>query len=73
MAIQYTQSFAIPSGGWTGSAQGILVGGTSGITANVRLWGDGTNALVPVSLAPGKILDMKVRHVFHSGTVTGLN
>lgn len=74
MDRQYTESFTIPTGGWTGGANGLLNGTTTGITADVRLWrDDSTTAARRISLAPGEILPIKVRYVSHNGTVTGFN
>jgi hypothetical protein len=74
MNMQYTESFNIPTGGWTGGASGILNGTTAGITADIRLWRDNSaTAARRVSLAPGEILPVKVRYVNHNSTVTGFN
>lgn len=74
MDRQYTESFTIPTGGWTGGASAILNGTTAGITADVRLWrDDSATAARRISLAPGQILPIKVRYVSHAGTVTGFN
>jgi len=74
MDREYTQSFSIPSGGWTGGAMGIMNATTSPITATVRLWRDDpTTAARTISLAAGQILPLKVRFVNHSSTVTGFN
>ena len=74
MNMQYTESFSIGTGGWTGGASGILNGTTAGITADIRLWRD-NSATAPrrVSLAPGEILPVKVRYINHNSTVTGFN
>ena len=74
MNMTFTESFTIPTGGWTGGASGLLNGTTAGITAAVRLWRDNpATAARTISLAPGEILPVKVRHVTHSSTVTGFN
>ena len=75
MNMTYTESFTIPTGGWTGGASGLLNGTTTGITADVRLWRDNpTTALRRISLAPGEILPVKVRHVTHNASaMTGFN
>jgi hypothetical protein len=74
MDRQYTESFSIPTGGWTGGASGLLNGTASGITADIRLWRDDpTTAPRRVSLAAGEILPVKVRYVSHNSTVTGFN
>ena len=74
MDRQYTESFTIPTGGWTGGASGILNGTTAGITADIRLWRDNSaTAARRISLAAGQILPVKVRYVNHNSTVTGFN
>lgn len=74
MDRQYTESFTIPTGGWTGGASGLLNGTTSSITATVRLWRDDpSTAARTISLAPGQILPVKVKFVNHSSTVIGFN
>ena len=74
MDRQYSESFTIPTGGWTGGAIGLLNGTTTGITADVRLWRD-SSATTPrrISLAPGEILPVKIRYISHNSTVTGFN
>jgi hypothetical protein len=74
MNMTFTESFNIPTGGWTGGASGILNGTTAGITADVRLWRD-SSATTPrrISLAPGEILPVKIRYISHNSTVTGFN
>jgi hypothetical protein len=74
MDRQYSESFTIPTGGWTGGAIGLLNGTTTGITADVRLWRD-SSATTPrrISLAPGEILPVKIRYINHNSTVTGFN
>lgn len=74
MDREYTQSFTIPSGGWTGGAMGIMNPTTSGATAGVRLWRDDpTTAPRQISLAAGQILPLKVRFVQSGITLTGFN
>jgi hypothetical protein len=74
MDREYTESFTIPTGGWTGGAMGIMNGTTGGITADVRLWrDDATTAPRRISLAPGQILPLKVRFISHNSTITGFN
>lgn len=74
MDRQYSESFSIPTGGWTGGASGLLNATTSPIICTVRLWRDDpTTAARTISLAPGEILPIKVKFVNHSSTVTGLN
>jgi DUF2075 family protein len=94
MNTTYTQSFNIPSGGWTGQFNGIMYAGSvstaTGLTANVVLWRDvfwtgntqtsavtlTNNAFTTISLAPGTILPIKGRNIYHNGaagTVTGFN
>lgn len=74
MDRQFTESFNIPTGGWTGGASGLLNGTTAGITADVRLWRDDSSTTARrISLAPGQILPIKVRFVSHNSTVTGFN
>jgi hypothetical protein len=75
MDRQYSESFSIPTGGWTGGAQAIMATNsttlTAGITADVRLWRD--SSLTRIVLAPGEILPLKVRHVSHNSTIIGFN
>lgn len=78
MDRQYTESFSIPTGGWTGGTQAIMATSsvtlTTGITADVRLWRDDpTSAPRRVILAPGEILPLKVRYINHNSTITGFN
>lgn len=76
MNMQYSESFAIPTGGWTGGASAIqaAVAGAGGVTADVRLWRDSPTApLTRITLRPGDILPIKVRHVSHNTTITGFN
>lgn len=88
MITTYSQSFNIPSGGWTGQCNGIMYAGSAssatGLTANAVLWRDATyvgntltnNAVTAISLTPGIILPVKARWISHAGaagTVTGFN
>ena len=88
MNTTYTQSFNIPSGGWTGQFNGIMFAGSistaTGLTANVVLWRDAAyvgntltyNTPMMISLVPGTILPIKGRYIYHNGgagTVTGFN
>lgn len=75
MDRQYTESFAIPTGGWTGGAQGILnPSPTTGVTCAVRLWRDDpTTAARTISLAPGQILPIKVKFVSTATALVGFN
>ena len=88
MADTYTQSFNIPSGGWSGLATALMYAGTSaatpGITAGVVLWRDANyvgntlvnNSFTTITLLPGVILPLKIRGITHAGaagTVTGFN
>lgn len=88
MADTYTQSFNIPSGGWTGQASALMYAGTSaaaiGLTATVVLWRDANyvgntltnNTPLAIAMMPGAILPFKVRWISHAGaagTVTGFN
>ena len=89
MADTYTQSFNIPSGGWTGQASALMyapvgAAAATGLTAGVVLWRDANyvgntltnNTPVAIAMMPGAILPLKVRHVRHNGsagTVTGFN
>lgn len=72
MDRQYTESFTINAGGWTGGANAILNSTTSGVTAGIRLWRDSGDPR-QISLAPGQILPLKVRHVQCGVTLTGFN
>jgi len=74
MDRQYSESFSIPTGGWTGGANAIMctaTGLTTGVTADVRLWRD--SATTRIVMAPGEILPLKVRHINHNSTVIGFN
>ena len=88
MIITYSQSFNIPSGGWTGQCNGIMYAGSTssaaGLTAFAVLWRDATyvgntltnNTPTTISLTPGIILPVKARWISHAGvagTVTGFN
>lgn len=76
MNMQYSESFTIPAGGWTGGANAIQAASTlaAGITADVRLWRDSSTApLTRITMRPGEILPLKVRYVNHSSTVAGFN
>jgi len=76
MNMQYSESFAIPAGGWTGGASAIqlAVAGAAGVTAVVRLWRDSPTApMTRVTLRPGDILPIKVRQVYHNSTIVGYN
>lgn len=72
MDRQYTESFTIPTGGWTGGANAILNSTLNGVTADIRLWRDSGDPR-RVSLAPGQILPLKVRFVQCTVNLTGLN
>ena len=81
MADTYTQSFNIPSGGWTGQASALMYAGVAtaatGLTANVVLWRDANyvggntyltnNTPVAIAMMPGAILPLKVRWISHAG------
>ncbi len=73
----YSESFPIPAGGWTGQASAILVSSRTasraGVTADVRLWRDPTDApLRRISLAGGVVQELKIRYInFSSATTTG--
>ena len=73
MDRQYSESFSIPAGGWTGGAQAIMATNsitlTTGITADVRLWRD--SSLTRIVLAPGEILPLKVKYINHNSTIVG--
>jgi len=76
MNMQYSESFNIPAGGWTGGANAIqlAISGTAGTTADVRLWRDSATApLTRITLRPGDILPIKVRYVSHNTTIAGFN
>lgn len=76
MDREYTESFTIPQGGWTGGTNGILLTNTTvnAITADVRLWRD-TNTST-ISIRSGEILPLKVRFINYTGagnTMIGFN
>ena len=74
MDRQYSESFTIPTGGWTGGANAIMCTATAlttGITADVKLWRD--SATTRIVMAPGEILPLKVRYISHNSTVIGFN
>lgn len=89
MADTYTQSFNIPSGGWTGQATALMyapvgAAAATGLTAGIVLWRDANyvgntltnNTPVAIAMMPGAILPLKVRWISHAGaagTVTGFN
>lgn len=70
----YTQSFNIPTGGWTGQANALLLGvggSTTPVVIQVKFWRD-TNPSY-LTLRPGELLPMKVRWVNHNSTLAGFN
>lgn len=71
----YTQSFTIPSGGWTGGASALISSATAQQTINVRLWRDDTPSgqTLSIALRPGEVFPIKVRWVNHTSGVVGLN
>jgi len=75
MDRQYTESFAIPTGGWTGGAQAIHnPSSTAGTTCNVRLWrDDSTTAPRTIAIAAGQILPLKVKFVATTNPLIGFN
>ena len=89
MADTYTQSFNIPSGGWTGQATALMYAGAAaaatGLTATVILWRDAEyvgntytyNTPVAIAMMPGAILPLKVKYISYAGAtgtfVTGFN
>ena len=74
MDRQYSESFAIPTGGWTGGAQAVMNSATTGaVQFTAKLWRD--SAGVTMSVAAGQIMPLKVRFVNYSsgGPLIGLN
>jgi len=63
MDREYTESFTIPAGGWTGGTNGLMLtnGNVNAITADVRLWRD--SGLSTISIRSGEILPLKVRYI----------
>lgn len=70
MDREYTESFTIPAGGWTGGTNGLMLtnGNVNAITADVRLWRD--SGLSTISIRSGEILPLKVRYI-HYAVVAG--
>lgn len=70
MDREYTESFTIPAGGWTGGTNGLMLSNTNvnAITADVRLWRD--SGLSTISIRSGEILPLKVRYI-HYAVVAG--
>ena len=81
MDREYTESFTIPAGGWTGGTNGLMLtnGNVNAITADVRLWRDnqGTGGLSTISIRSGEILPLKVRYINYAvvagNTMIGFN
>ena len=78
--MHYTQSFSIPSGGWTGGANAICLNNTGApsIAVDVRLWADPpSQAWTRIAMRAGEVLLLKVRGVSYATaagvTLTGLN
>lgn len=74
MDRQYSESFIIPTGGWTGGAQAIMNAATTGaVQFNAKLWRD--SAGVTMSVAAGQIMPLKAKFINYAsgGPLVGLN